>query len=483
MALSRRAFCLSAASLCLVGRASGQRMTTPPSFSWTQLGSAIAIPNGDGMGSCVLNDRMYSVGGWYPTGVSHNRVFSTTDGLSWVESAVPRTWTGRHQMPVVAHKGRIHVIGGDIDSLSYEPNTHSWDGVEGSSWRVEEANFPVLNRTGHMGWSQGDYLWFYGGQTMPPMTTGPTKFFTDLWRSPDGSPGSWELVDDECPLGLRSFTTGGPPIIDGDAYFIGGGTYTTTDYAERSYRNDIMVMDASGKFRCVSPKSQMPGMMYHSIAQLNGVLLVVCGYNGVNLKTVWASFDKGRTIVRLADFPGAATHAATLQEFNGALYLWGGIATGQNAYRLDMIDESKRYYGAAPNMITNLSAEYTVYDMAQELKPGAVVASIGVFLNGSRQVRPRIGYRSAPGVIESVYRAATTSLHAGGGYRDFPVGDFVVPGPGYYAGMTVAYGAGTPDAFSGGSYSRAMKAGDVTTNPSGFSEPSDGTFPMRWTER
>jgi hypothetical protein len=237
---------------------------------------------------------------------------------------------------VVTHNNRIHIIGGDTDDGSYDRNTHSWDGLETSKWRIEEANFPPLDRAGHWGVSLGGYLWFGGGQTMSPQTPAPTKFFTDRWRSVDGSPGSWELYDEDCALGARGFVSSNPPIIEGEAYFVAGGTYQTEDYPYRSYRNDIMVMGRDFKIRCINPKNQMPGMFYHSVAQLRGILIIVCGHNGDNLKTVWASYDKGKTLVRLLDVPSAATHAATLQEFNGSLYFWGGLYTHQNCFRIDL---------------------------------------------------------------------------------------------------------------------------------------------------
>ncbi|MEI4572977.1 hypothetical protein, partial [Klebsiella pneumoniae] len=71
---------------------------------------------------------------------------------------------------------------------------------------------------------------------------------------------------------------------------------------------------------------------------------------------MWASYDKGKTVVQLPDYPGPAMHAATLQAFNDSLYLWGGLTGGQQTWRLDYIDESKIHYGKPPNGTTNMTA-------------------------------------------------------------------------------------------------------------------------------
>jgi len=478
MLSTRRQFIAGAAALLAVRPA---RAMTNPAFVWTQLNNT-NLPFGDGLSSCVLNGKMYSVGGWDPTNLSHNRVSFGTNGSNWTESAVSRTWTGRHGTPLIVSGGKMRLIGGDTDSGSYEPNEHSWDGLESSPWTAEP-NFDPLKRLGH--WALGDfhgYDWFGGGQTMTPLSGTPTKFFTDRWRRPAGTTDPWELYDDDCALGARAFL-GKPVVIGSVAYFVCGGTYQTSDYPARSYRNDIMAMGADFKIRCVLAKSQMPGMIFHSVEELGGYLIIVAGHNGVNLKTVWAFNVSTREMTQLADFPGPATHAATLQKFNGSLYLWGGLNGGQQAWRLDLVDQSKIHHGAmATSSVTNMTTEYSLYDLSNPLTPGETIRFVGLFLNGSRQVRPRIGYRSAPGVFDTAWRSATTSLHPGGStYADFPVGDFLVPGPGYYAGFTMTYGPGTPDAFVGGAYTRAQCAGDVTGNGVAFSELGDGVNPMRWT--
>lgn len=453
------------------------------SLVWTQLPNT-TIPTGDGIGAAVLNGKLYSINRWY-NNISYNDVYFSADGQTWTASAVPRPFTGRHSAPTVVHQGRIFVIGGDASGGAYQPEIYSWDGLETSSWRAEETSFSALNRIGHFAFSLGTEICFGGGQTWSAFSGTPTVFFTDLWCSPTGLTGTWVKVRDELPLGIRGFISG-VPVIAGEAYFVAGGTYQGGDYVDRQYTNSIAALGGAPNYtvRLINPKNQMPPIEYNAVAQIRGVLVSVGGWNGANQKTVWASYDKGKTVVQLPDYPGPATHAATLQEFNDSLYLWGGLTGGQQAWRLDYIDESKIHYGKPPNGTTNMTAQYTTCDLTNELTPGKTVVSVGLYLNAARPVRPRIGYRSAPGIYDTTYRAATTSTHNGGSkYQDFPVGNFVVPGPGYYVCFTLAYGAGTPDAFSFGAYSRAAAAGDVLGNGVAFSEPNDGTLPMRWTEQ
>jgi len=450
---------------------------------WTLLSGAIPIPTGDGMSSCVLDGKMYSVGGWQANGVSNNRVFRTADGTNWSESEVARTWSGRHTAPVIVSGGKMRVIGGDIDTGEYDPNCHSWDGLETSPW-VAEPSFAPLNRIGH--WALGDfggYDWFGGGQTMTPASPAPTEFFTDRWRRLAGSTDAWQLYDGDSAIGARGFICGAPPVIDGEAFFIGGGTYQTSDYPDRLHRNDIMVMGSDFRIRCASPKNQMPGMIFHSVAELNGALVIVAGHDGSNQKAVWASFDKGKTLVRLSDFPGAATHAGTLQKFNGALYFWGGLETGQNCWCLEMVDESKVHYGAAPNGTTNMGVTYTIADRSQALVPGKTVASVGLHCAYAHAgVRAKIVRENSPTNYDVVFNGPASN-HAGGGWRDFPVG-FVVPNDGatYRVAFSFAYTPSQPDSYAYGSDTRANVAGDASGNGIAMFVTNDGTFPMRWTE-
>ena len=471
------------------------------SLTWTRLPD-IAIPNGDGMGSVIApNGDILSVDRWDATGPvgssTHSETWRTSNGQNWSLSSVSKSYQGCHSTPVVLFNSRIYQIGcdgvgGTTSVPAYDPRVKSWDGLEVGStgWRVD-ATLPTLNRVGHFGFALGGQLCFGGGQTFTSITPAPAKFFTDLWCSPDGV--TWTMVTDMLPAGLHGFiSSGSAPIINGEAYLWSGGTYSTSDFPNREY-NDMQSIVAIGgppnfTVRLVNAKNQMPAVLYNSVAALplassssGWALLTVAGHNGVNLQSVWASYDLGKTPVQLSNFPGPATHAMSIAVSANEAIVWGGLNGGQQSWHLN--DASKIHYGAAVGGTTNLGSTYTICDRTIALTAGKTVKWLRIYMNGSHAVRPKIGRENSTTNYDFVFNG-TSATHPGGGYADFSAANYVVPSDGatYRVCFAFSFTPGTPDAFSY-TGNRSQAAGDLSGNSVTLTaQPDSATIPIGWTE-
>lgn len=450
-------------------------------YIWQLLNNSLpaALNQKDGIGGVFHNGKFYAMGGWRMSdGTRFNSVSYSLDGVTWTDSVQTASWTPRHAMPVVSHNGRIYVLGGDQNSGGYQPDVHSWSGDEADSWVVETTSAPWGDRAGHIGFSYGGYLWVGFGQTITPFTS-TTTFFTDLWRSEDGA--TWELYDGECPINYRGYISSQPALLDGDLYFIGGGCYSTTDFPTREYKNDVMVMRPDFSIGVVNhgKGSNLPKLMYHSIAAFYDKLWVFGGFNGADQRIVYSSSDKGKTWVQEPTPPWSARHAAMLIPAEDGIY----FGTGQSAtdfWKLYKLDETKIHFGATPDGTTNMNATYTVFDETASLSAGDVVTHLGFSGSRSRAMIPKIGKRTGTGTFDIVYSGSPV-IHSGGGYNYFRIPEFTVPDDGfeYKIGFSFNYSGGA-DTFCFGGNGRYMKSGDVTGTNQVFSVSTDGSFAMAW---
>lgn len=441
----------------------------------------------DGISGAVLNGKMYAIGGWSSGsgwGTSYNTVLYSTDGATWTASVKTPTWSGRHAFPVVVHNGRIFVLGGDSNSGIYQPDVHSWSGLEVDDWVVEDTDAPWGDRCGHYGFSFNGYIYVGGGQTMKNVTAPPSAFFKDLWRSATGENGTWEKVTDDCPLGIRCFIMGSPPEIDGEVYFIGGGTYDTTDFTAREYKNDVFAMDENHNFRCVShgKGSPLTKQHYHSVTALDGDLFVFGGYDGTDERTAFISTDKGKTWESMGTPPWSARHAAVSITYDGSIYFGTGMFASDMWCLEKFGDEPGMHYGSFPNGgSTALSSVYTVIDRSSELIAGKTVDEIGMYRNTPGAMTLKIAKQTGPTTLEIIYSQSV--YHNGGGYQDFDITDFVVPNDGAVYRIGAAFSTPSADTFRhSGTNGRWLKVGDLTGVQT-MSLYADGSYCFRWQEK
>ncbi len=454
-------------------------------LQWQLLTSSLpsALSLKDGVGGCVLNGKMYAMGGWSVGNTRYKSVSYSTDGITWTASSKTASWTPRHCMPVIAHDGHILVLGGDQNSGAYQPDVHSWTGLETDEWVVETTSAPWGNRAGHIAFSLGGYVWVGFGQTLSTLSGTPTTFFTDLWRSETGRGDTWELFEAKCVSGYRGYLCGHPAVLDDEVYFIGGGTYDTADFGTREYKNDIFAMNADGEFRLVNHGKNSPvtKLMYHNIAALGDDLFVFAGWAGADQNKWFKSSDKGITWTQQSTPPWSARHAAMIIPYNDALYFGTGLAANDMWKLYDLSFGPKVHLGSIPDGNTGLGTNYTVIDKTITLTPGLTVAEMGFWRNTGGSMVPKIAKQIGTSNVFDIVWSGSAVTHPGGGYATFPITNFTVPSDGstYRVGFNFSSGS---DQFCHAGPGRWLKAGNTTGTGQTFSHSTDGSYCMSWTE-
>lgn len=89
--------------------------------SWTEATAAAAWPTTSGFKSLAFHQRMWTLGGATPSGLS-SQVWSSTDGSSWIEDTGSPVWSARYLHGAVVYNDRIWVLGGDSPSAGSKVN-------------------------------------------------------------------------------------------------------------------------------------------------------------------------------------------------------------------------------------------------------------------------------------------------------------------------------------------------------------------------
>jgi hypothetical protein len=197
--------------------------------------------------SVVFNGRIWVLGGRF-AGLYFNDVWSSADGVDWVEETSAAPWDPRGYFSAVVYANRLWVIGGG-NSISGDLNFFGdiWSTADGVDWRYEGS--PWYRRTNHTALAHNGRLWTIGGWVTPAIPEAAT--FHGIWSYgvhipetvlPDGwlrqeysaviearagdAPYTWTLAGGELPPGLALGSTstarlpiGGIPDAEGTFTF------------------------------------------------------------------------------------------------------------------------------------------------------------------------------------------------------------------------------------------------------------------------
>ena len=110
-----------------------------------------------------------------------NDVWSTPDGLAWTRARERAPWAPRAYHQMVAHDGRLYVLGGGNYLPAYQAYNDVWSSVDGVEWRLETAAAPWPPRIWFSAVSYRGYLLVLGG-----WSNNPYQNWDDVWYSRDG---------------------------------------------------------------------------------------------------------------------------------------------------------------------------------------------------------------------------------------------------------------------------------------------------------
>jgi hypothetical protein len=136
-----------------------------------------------------------------------NDVWSSRDGVNWIQHTAEAPWAGRAGLSAAAFDGAIFVMGGSFNDdpaiIGGPPErvyfNDVWKSTDGENWELMTEAAPWAPRAGGIAVVKGDYLYLVGGEDgftcLPGLRCPP--YYNDVWRTADGA--NWELVTAEAP--------------------------------------------------------------------------------------------------------------------------------------------------------------------------------------------------------------------------------------------------------------------------------------------
>lgn len=166
-----------------------------------------------------------------------NDVWSSSDGVNWVQQTADAGWEGRAGLSSIVFGGEIYVMGGskNDDSAVVGPGgpqriyfNDVWKSSDnGATWEEVAAEAPWEPRAGAAVVVKDDYLYLLGGEDGFTCDSGGPRcppYFNDVWRTQDGE--NWELVTSSADWSARP---GHVAVVADDQIVVFGGFGLSTD--------------------------------------------------------------------------------------------------------------------------------------------------------------------------------------------------------------------------------------------------------------
>lgn len=317
-------------------------------YRWTRVAEKAEFAPRDGAGALVFKDKMWFIGGWNPGDkksfprICNNEVWSSADGTKWALEKkntfldrtfdATRDWEGRHTAGYAVHKGRLWIVGGDVNQGHYQNDV--WSSADGKAWTFVNKGKPVPwgPRALHVTLAFNDKIWVMGGQTMPTFAPAPEAFHRDIWTTSDGV--KWEQVKPKEPYWSPRGMIGGSAVFKGRMWILGGGTYDTPKVKYRNFYNDVWSSADGVAWTRHVEKAPWEARQYHDVAVYDDRLWVMEGYEGKgNRNDVWYSAD-GVNWYEVPKTPWKPRHAASVFVHRKALWMVAGNNMESDVWKL-----------------------------------------------------------------------------------------------------------------------------------------------------
>jgi len=259
----------------------GDGWTSVNGVDWRkEVDRAAWTPSGQSM-SVSFAGRMWRMGGFVENEsrlLPIGEIWSSVDGRSWTLATAAPTWGPRGGGALVVHNGKLWLLGGtrhprnegDQPALS-----DVWSTENGVDWVEVAANAPWKPRAFHSVIVHNGRLWVIGGGRW-----GKTpKLYRDVWSSFDGV--KWKEHSSESAWPGRIWATAAS--YEGLLWIMGGFINTP-----RGGANDIWYSDDGSDWYPYLAAKPWPSRLAHSSIVFNDQLLVLAGSNGDYFNDVWA---------------------------------------------------------------------------------------------------------------------------------------------------------------------------------------------------
>ena len=323
------------------------RSEDAPDYEWVNVTRNAAYAPRDGAGALVFRGRMWLLGGWNPGDKQHfpricnNEVWSSKDGAAW-SLEKPNTflddrfdpeqdWEGRHTAEYVVYKGKMWIVGGDVNQRHYHHDV--WNSADGKTWtHVNKGRkVPWGPRALHYTLVFQNKIWVMGGQTMPGFAPSEEVFHRDIWNTTDGV--HWKRVTPKEPSWPARGMIGGHVVFQGRMWILGGGTYDTPQTRKRNFYNDVWSSADGVTWKRHVESAPWEPRQYHEVAVFDDRMWVLEGYGGKNRNDVWHSAD-GVNWHELPTTPWKLRHAASVFVHDGALWMVAGNNMEKDVWKL-----------------------------------------------------------------------------------------------------------------------------------------------------
>jgi hypothetical protein len=152
----------------------------------------------------VFKDKMWIMGGWYNGRLeghsASNEVWSSTDGVNWLQVSKAAGWSPRIAAGAVVFKDRMWILGGTENYYfgdDSSPKNDVWSSADGNVWKLETPAAPWSPRAYHAAVVHDGKIWVLAGGNYVPSYHAKN----DVWSSADGV--HWEQVTESAPWSPR----------------------------------------------------------------------------------------------------------------------------------------------------------------------------------------------------------------------------------------------------------------------------------------
>jgi hypothetical protein len=194
--------------------------SSPDGVNWVQETAAAGWSPRSRHSASVFNGKMWVLGGYFnpfnPPGpyIVYNDVWSSTDGVNWTQEVAAAAWSARSEHSTVVFDNRLWVVGGSVDN-------DVWSSTDGISWTLETPVAPWPLRFLHGTEVFNNRIWMFGG------TGVGDPIYNDVWSSTDGV--NWTEETPAAPWTPRAYPRSA--VFGGRIWMMGG--------ADGQGRNDV----------------------------------------------------------------------------------------------------------------------------------------------------------------------------------------------------------------------------------------------------
>lgn len=319
------------------------------SYAWTNVTRKADFAPRDGAGALTFGGKMWFLGGWNPGDKQHfpricnNEVWSSADGAAWAlvkpntfldaKFDAAKDWEGRHTAGYVVHRGKMWIVGGDVNQGHYHFDI--WNSSDGRAWHFVNKDRPVPwgPRALHYTAAFKDQIWVIGGQTVPQFSPEKEVFYRDIWTSADGL--DWKRIEPRGTYWPQRGMIGGSAVFQDRLWILGGGTYDTPKIPQRKFFNDVWSTADGQTWTRHAELGPWEPRQYHDVAVFDGRMWVMEGYSPArgNRNDVWYSAD-GVNWYELPATPWAPRHAASVFVHDGGLWMVAGNNMQSDVWKL-----------------------------------------------------------------------------------------------------------------------------------------------------